>query len=644
MRVFSVIGPAQSGKSTLTAALAGLDGRSARFEIADAAALTTFSYLGEDWAAIDIAGGPDTLAFAGPALAASDAVVLCVPAAEDAAVLTAPYLRLIEEAEVPCFLFLNKIDAATDRVRDIVAGLQVYSGHNIVLRQVPIREGGDIVGSVDLISERAWRYNEGQPSDLVELPQDVKPREEEARGELLESLSDFDDDLLEQLIEDKRPAPDEVFPLTARVAEGSDLVSAFLGAASHQNGITRLMKSLRHEAPGVETARARLGGEAIAVGALADIRKHIGKITVLRALSDGVAGGAQLGGDGIGSLTGIDTRTTLPKLAPGAIGIAVKSDHLHIGAAYTADAPVDLPAWAAARAAGYSAIVVPVHERDEVRLSAALHRLPEIDPGVSVAPDPMTGKAVLSVQGPLHMRRITHKLDEDFGIEIEEQRVSPDYRETITKPVEVHHRHRKQSGGAGQFADVVIDVAPQARGAGFAFDEIVKGGAVPRNYIPAVEAGAQDALARGPHGFPVVDVKVTLKDGKHHSVDSSDFAFRTAGSAGVREALTLAGPVLLQPILHVDIHVPSIFAGGLVPTVSSLGGQVLGFEGDPGAAGWDVFSATLPARALDELVRSLGGSTRGTAWATHRFERYEEVRGAEADRIKSEAKGDLATA
>ena len=636
MRLFTIIGPAQSGKSTLTAALAELDGRSKRVEIAGAAALTTFDYLGENWGAIDIAGGPDGLALAGPALAASDAVVLCVPAAEDAAVLSAPYLRLIEETGVPCFLFLNKMDAATDRVRDVVASLQTYSGHHIVLRQVPMRDGSQVVGCVDLISERAWRYNEGKPSDLIELPGEIRPREEEARNDLLESLSDFDDDLLEQLIEDKRPAAGDVFPLTSKIAEGSDLISAFLGAASHANGVTRLMKSLRHEAPGVECTRDRLATDAIAVGALADIRKHIGKITVLRALAPGVAAGSPLGGETVGSLTESDTRTAKSSLAPGEVGIAVKSDHLKAGAMFSASEVLPVPEWARARPPGHTSIVVPVHEKDEVRLSAALQKLPEIDPGVEVSADTLTGKAVLAVQGPLHMRRVAGKLAEDFGIEIEEQSVSPDYRETITKSVEVHHRHRKQSGGAGQFADVVIDVGPLPRGSGFQFDEIVKGGAVPRNYIPAVEHGAEDALAKGPHGFPVVDVKVTLKDGKSHSVDSSDFAFRMAGSQGVKEALGDAKPVLLQPILRVDVHVPSVFAGGLVPTVSSLGGHVLGFEGDPGAAGWDIFSAELPARTLDELVRSLGGSTRGTAWATSRFERYEEVRGAEADRIMAE--------
>ena len=638
MRVLTVIGPAHSGKSTLTAALAALDGRATSLEIGDAVSVTTFDYLGDDWAAIDIAGGADALAHAGPALAASDAVVLCVPPAEDAAVLSAPYLRLIEESGVPCWLFINRMDQATDRMRDIVAALQTYSGHHIVLRQVPIREGETITGSVDLISERAWKYREGEPSDLIELPEDIQGREQEARADLLESLSDFDDALLEQLIEDKRPVPEDVYPLTAQVAEGSDLISAFVGAASHNNGVTRLMKSLRHEAPRVEVARARIGGDgALAMSPISDIRKHLGKLTLLRALGDGVAPAARVGGDTIGSLTQIDAKTSVSALKPGEIALAIKSDHLSVGRLYTADGDADLPHWAAARPPGLHALLTPVHERDEVRLSAALQKLAQIDPGITLAQDATSGKAILSVQGPQHMRRVTQKLEADFGLEVAEAPVPPQYRETITKPVDHHHRHRKQSGGAGQFADVQITLKPAARGSGFAFDEVVKGGAVPRNYIPAVEHGAVDACAKGPHGFPVVDVSVTLTDGKSHSVDSSDFAFRTAGAAAVREALTMAGPVLLQPIVHVDVHVPSIYAGGLVPTVSSLGGQVLGFEGDPGAAGWDIFQATLPASQVQDLFRALAGETRGTAWISEHFDRYEEVRGAEAERIMSAA-------
>jgi len=626
MRVITIIGPTGSGKSALAEAMGSFGGRAQKLALSGSVTLHEFTFLDEPWAAIDIAGGHDHMAAAGPALAGSDAAVLCVPPEADAAVLAAPYLRLAEEADVPLFLFINKMDADTERVRDIMAALQVYSTHPLALRQVPIREGGEVVGAVDLISERAWRYHEGQPSDLIEMPAAVADREEEARTELLESLADFDDALLEELIEDKRPPQDELFDLTTRLAEEHAVVPAFLGSAEHVNGVFRLMKSLRHEAPDAAVTRERLGG-AKAVTMVADVRKHTGKMIVLRALEDGVSSGSTLGGGNIGALTGLDAKTPAGALTAGALGVAMKSDHLGVGMRLTDDAAEPLVMPGSVAGSAYRKIVLPNNERDDTRLSTALARLSEIDPGLSVSQDEATGRAIVASQGQLHAREVISKLDETFGIPVSEEDLPPEYRETIGRPVQKHYRHRKQSGGAGQFADVVIEVKPLPRGSGFAFEEVVKGGAVPRNYIPAVENGCVDATAAGPNGFKVVDLQVTLTDGKHHAVDSSDYAFRTAGKFALAEALAEAKPVVLQPIEHIDIHVPSVFSGGLAPKISSLKGQVLGFEAHPTAPGWDVFSALMPAASRDELIMALGSATRGTAWAEARFDHYEEVHG-----------------
>lgn len=629
MRVFTVVGPSQSGKTTLVSALTTLDGRAGKtMSVHGVADVTKFQFMGDDWTALDFAGGPDNLANVGPALAASDAAVLCVPAEVDAAVLCAPYLRMLEAADIPCFIFINRIDAATDRASEIVSSLQAYSSHGIVLRQIPIREGDQIIGAVDLISERAWKYQEGQPSALTEIPQQTEEREQEARTELLESLADFDDALLEQLIEDKRPATDDIYHVATSVLQHHDLVPALLGSALHHNGIMRLMKSLRHEAPQIDQTKDRLTdlGNIRAVGCLADMAKHLGKTVLIRAYENGISSGSDLAGEHIGSITDIDGKTQISALSAGDIGLTVKTDHLSIGQAYSEKSAPNLPDWTRPRIAAYQRIVTPANERDETRLSSALARLSEIEPGLSVDQDEQSGHARLTTQGPLHMRRLCSKLDDSFGIQVQETQVPPALRETISRKVEKHHRHRKQSGGAGQFADVLIDLAPLPRGSGFSFDEVVKGGAVPRNYIPSVEAGARDALTSGPNGFPVVDVIVVLKDGKHHSVDSSDYAFRTAGKNAVREAIEEAGAKVLQPIMNVQIHVPSIYSGSLVPIVSGMKGQVLGFEGHPTAAGWDVFSALLPITAQDELFNALGSSTRGTAWFTLDFDHYQEVR------------------
>jgi elongation factor G len=281
-------------------------------------------------------------------------------------------------------------------------------------------------------------------------------------------------------------------------------------------------------------------------------------------------------------------------------------------------------------------VLAAAHERDEAKLGGALQKLAEDDSGLTASPDGDAGGWRVETQGPLHLRAVREILASVFGVETEERPVTPPWRESVARGAEVHHRHRKQTGGAGQFADVRLTVAPAPRGAGFVFEETVKGGAVPRNFIPAVEAGAQEACRRGPLGFPVVDVVVTLTDGQHHSVDSSDMAFRMAARAAVHEALEQAAPVLLQPIHAVTLHAPSAFTGGLTSLVSGLKGQVLGFDRDAGAEGWELFRALLPEAALPDLAPQLRAATQGVGRYEHVFDHYEELYGREAERVSRE--------
>jgi len=637
MRLITVMGPSQTGKSELVKRLAHLDGHAPKVEQAGHLSLSRFTFMGEPWCAIDLAGGPEYARMAGAALLASDAAVLCVSPDPDEAVLAAPYLRAAEAAGTPCLIFINRMDTPKGRVRDIVSALQAYTSHAIVLRQIPIREGGQVVGAVDLISERAWRYREGLPSVLVEMPKAESDREQEARAALLEHMSEYDDKLLEELIEDHEPAKGALFEIARRETRESVILPCFLGAASHMNGVTRLMKALRHEAPGIEALRDRLNaGQGLAVAFHAQNRKHLGKCTFIRALGVGVTQGAALGGGSVGGLSELGGKSGHDHLAPGDVAIAVKADHLNAGEIYSAGGRLPAPDWAKGAPPAMVRLFTPKHEKDDARLSTALQRLVEADTALKLTQDEATGHALLAMQGPMHMRATLAQLADGFGVEVEAHSPAPRYRETISAAVEEAYRHRKQSGGAGQFADVVMTVAPVGRGEGFRFSEVVKGGAVPRNYIPSVEEGARDALVKGPLGFPVIDLSVTLTDGKHHAVDSSDYAFRTAGRQGVKEALAKAGPVLLQPVDRVDIHIPSIYAGSMVSLISTLKGQVLGFDRDPACRGWDIFRALLPAAAEEELVAGLAAATQGTAWHETSFDHYEELYGREAERISKE--------
>ncbi|RAI01881.1 elongation factor G [Acuticoccus sediminis] len=639
MRCFTVLGPSGSGKSVLVDALAALEGSSQKAETRSGLSVTTFGFGGEPWCAIDCPGSIESLPDARYALLASDAAVLCVSPDPEEAVLAAPFMRAVEESGTPTVVFINRIDEARGRVRDIVAALQGYASHLVVLRQIPIREGSQIVGAVDLVSERAWRYREGQPSALVELPSDLTSREHEARAELLEHISEFDDWLLEEVVEDREPPSDALYAICARVFGETRVLPALIGAGGHRNGLARLMKALRHEAPSVAALRARLSPAAVAqplaaVCFHAQHKRHVGRTAFVRALGEGVGPGETLAGASVGLLSeiGSDKRLGAP-LAPGEVAMVVKADQISAGALMTRDQALPPPRWARTAPPMVARLLLPRNDRDDVKLSAALARLGVDDPGLVVTQEESTGRQLVRIQGPMHLRRLAETLREEFGLEVSEEPLVGVYRETISRPANVHYRHRKQTGGAGQFADVKLTVQPAPRGSGFTFNETVKGGTVPRNYIPAVEAGAREAMQRGPLGFPVIDVSVTLTDGQHHSVDSSDHAFRTAARMGVLQALSEAGPLLLQEIYDVTIHAPSTCSGTLVGLVSSEKGQVLGVGNDPDACGWDVFRARLPGAALDELPQVLRSATQGVGNFEAAFDHFEELYGKEAEQI-----------
>lgn len=642
MRCFTVLGPSQIGKSTLVERLGSLGGEPKKSVSPYGLAIAEFEFGGEPWCALDVPGNNEAIAIAQDALLASDTCVLCVSPVVEEAVLAAPYLRVIEASGTPCIVFVNRMDEPRGRLRDVVAALQDYCSRPLVLRQIPIRDGDRIIGSCDLISERAWRYREGQASALFEIPESTIEREHEARTELLEHLSEFDDWLLEELIEDREPASDTIYAISTRVLSENRIIPVLLGAASHSNGVMRLMKALRHEAPRVEALRTRLGASAgideaklAAVSFHAHHRQSVGRTVVARALQNGVKQGAMLGGAGLGALQDPGNGRTMAAgiTVAGQVFAAVKSDHLTVPSLLTANAAIAPPDWTTPPTPMLERILVPESERDENKLSETLAKLAETDRGLKVMQEEGTGAQMVSAQGPVHLRDVCRMLSDVFHVAVTDRAPSPVYRETISKSSDVHYRHRKQTGGAGQFADVKLSVHPNGRGEGFSFAETVKGGAVPRNFIPAVEAGAREAMEKGPLGFKVIDVGVVLTDGQHHSVDSSEYAFRTAGKLGVRQALSQAASVLLQPIFRVEIHVPSIFSGGLVPIVSTLKGQVLGFDRDEAARGWDIFRALIPGSALEDLARSLRSATQGIGYFSKSFDHFEELYGKEAQTI-----------
>jgi elongation factor G len=276
-----------------------------------------------------------------------------------------------------------------------------------------------------------------------------------------------------------------------------------------------------------------------------------------------------------------------------------------------------------------------------VKLSAALQKLIDEDPSLATERRADTGELVLKGQGDVHLRLAAAKLKNRYNVEIATSVPKASYRETIKGQADHHARHKKQSGGHGQFADIKVKVKPLSRGEGFKFDEVIHGGSVPRQFIPAVEAGVEEGLQHGPLGFPVVDVAVTLYDGQYHDVDSNEMSFKLAGRMAMREALPSCQPVLLEPIYKAVIHTPATHTNKVHGVISSRRGQILGFDAREGWPGWDSVTAMMPESGVQDLIIELRSITQGAASFECAFDHYQELHGKDAEKIVEARKREL---
>jgi len=416
-----------------------------------------------------------------------------------------------------------------------------------------------------------------------------------------------------------------------------------IGSAEHGNGVGRLLKAIRHEAPAIADTRLRLGigdgGEAVVQVMKTLHTTHGGKLSVARVIAGSVGDGAELIGPAgsVGRVSGVFriVGQNAAKRDAAQVGETVglgKLDGAKTG--MTLSSARTAPAQVAALTPPDSVIGVAVasaERKDDVKLSSALQKALEEDPSLRVAHVQDTGETVLEGQGEMHLRVALERLTGKYGIAIKTHEPAIPYKETIRAATTVRGRHKKQSGGHGQFGDVVLDIKPLPRGSGFQFAETISGGAVPRNYFSSIEEGVSEYLARGPLGFPVVDLSVTLTDGSYHSVDSSDMAFRTAAQIGMREGMAECRPVLLEPVLKVEIAVPSDATARVNGIVSQRRGQLLGFDARPGWTGWDVVEAMIPQAEIRDLIVDLRSATAGVGTFRARFDHLAELTGRLAD-------------
>jgi elongation factor G len=651
VRAIAVVGPTGAGKTALTQALASAasGGAGASPNTAGQSTETQFTaieYMGDRYALIDTPGSVDFLADSDFALPGVDMALVVADSDPDKAVLLQPFLKALEDFKIPHALFINKIDQARGRIRDLLEALQPVSALPLVARQVPIWRDEHVAGYVDLAMERAYLYQPGKPSQRIDIPAEVAERETEARFHMLEQLADFDDELMEALLSDVTPAQDLVFADLVRETREGLISPVFFGATAQGHGVRRLLKAFRHDTPAPNFAAARLGLK----GAGAYVMKishagQAGKLAYARVLGGPLADSDQLtmsdGGTqraaALFAVQGGQTKKTAGAVEGDVVAIG-KLEPVAAGDLLAAGGTTQTAAVKpGARFPVYQLAIATKDRKDDVRLSGALQKLVDEDSGLGILHDQTTHEILLLGQGEPHLRLVIDKLKSRFNVEVNSARPSTPYKETIRKGAEKRGRHKKQTGGHGQFGDCVIQVKPLPRGGGFEFVDKITGGAIPRQWIPAVEAGVKDAMLKGPKGFPVVDAQVTLIDGSFHAVDSSEHSFHAAGRIGMHDALEECDSVILEPIEKLSIYTPNSGTPKINSAVSSHNGQILGFEGREGWAGWDRVDVYLPHAERQTFIIELRSLTQGLATFEAAFDHMVEISGRRAEEAAKKA-------
>src|SRR5712672_1459247 len=612
-RCVALVGPYLSGRTSLPGGMLFASGTTSRHgsvregnSVGDHAAeararqmsteinVANTTFLEDPWTILDCPGNVELLYEAQQAMLVADVVVVvCEPEVERAVTVSA-LLRFLSRHGIPHMLFINKLDTAS----------------------APLRDGGESIdGYVDLVSERAYHYRPGQASDLIPLPDGFWDREGETRTQLIEKLADFDDKLLEQLLEDVQPSKEEIYKHLTQDFQKNLIVPVFLGAATQDHGARRLWKALRHETPGPEETAARLGikpdGEPMAQVFKTFHLPHTGKLSLSRVWRGTIAEGNVLNGArvaGVVRLLGAQHEKPTSAKMGEVVGLT-RMEEIATGAVLTPSGKAE-PLPQPERLQPVYGLAIHAEKRgDDVKLTGSIGRLIEEDPSLELEQNPELREMVLWGQGDVHLQIALDRLRNRQNLAVVGQPATVPYRETIKRGTDQHSRFKRQSGGHGQFADCTIEVKPLPRGSGFTFKDSVVGGAIPRNYIPAVEEGVTEALRHGPLGFPVVDLTVILLTGQFHAVDSSDMAFKTAGRQAIQEALPKCDPTLLEPIDSVEVSIPNAFTARIQRLVSGRRGQLL------------------------DLIVELRSLTLGVGSFAHRFDHRQELTGREAEKV-----------
>ncbi|MEH1776282.1 elongation factor G [Nostoc sp.] len=660
-RNVAIVGPYLSGKTTLLESLLFVTGAISRKgnvkdsnTVGDSAAesrdrhmsvevsAASTEYNGIRFTFIDCPGSVEFAQETYNALIGVDAaIVVCEPIRERVLTL-APLFKFLDDWEIPHLVFVNKMDRANIHVLETLHALKAVSSRPLVAHQYPIMNGEQLTGFIDMVSEQAYKYHPGAPADPIPFPESLKAEEHTARAEMLEALANFDDHLLEELLEDIEPPQEEILK-DLKMELGADLVvPVFFGVAEQDYGVRPLLEALLREAPEPETTAERRLKNIKGDTPLAQVLKTYytpqgGKLSLVRVwrgkLTDGIVlNGIRTGG--IYRLMG-QQQQFVNEVGAGEIVALSRLEGIKTGDTISIEqqSAIELPKVAQLEPV-YALAITPEKRNDEVKLSGAITKLLEEDCSLAWEQHGDTHEVILWGQGEIHLQVTLDRLRRKYNLPMTTHLPQVPYKETIRKTVaSVHGRYKHQSGGHGQFGDVFLEIKPLPRGTGFNFNETIVGGVVPKQYIPGVEMGVREFLTHGPLGFPIVDLAVTLTNGSYHNVDSSEQAFKQAARLAMQTGIPQAEPTLLEPILRVDVTTPSEFTSKVLQLLSGRRGQILGYEGRNDWQGWDNVSAYLPQAEMQNFIVELRSLTLGVGSFHWEYDHLQEVPEKLAERV-----------
>jgi elongation factor G len=680
IRNVAVVGHGSSGKTSIVAGclyLAGVGNRLGRVD--EGTTITDFdpeeierkisistaaAFLEWNKTKINLLDAPGKGVFiqdARSSMRVSDSALIIVDAVAGVEVQTEKVFSFAEEFQLPTSIVVNKLDRENASFTRAASSIQEHFGRPAIPFQIPIGTEKNLLGLVDLVEMRAYRYEQngsGKPV-LIDIPPELKEEAQKGHETIVEMVAEGNDALMEEFFEKGTIPTEDLIPGVKQAIVERRIFPIFAFSALLNIGPQNLVhniveyfpspagkRTITASSPGVDATERKISDEepvsAFVFKTLADpfagrlsfFKVYSGVVksdsTVMNFKKGGVERLAHL------SIPQGKSPVEVPELHAGDIGVVAKlkdtvtgdtlGDREHIITYKNLSFPEPLITFA----------IEPKTRGDEDKISNALHKILEEDPTLRFGRDQQTNEMLLSGMGQLHIETVVARLKKRFGVEVALKTPKVPYRETIRGKADVQGKHKKQSGGHGQYGDCKIRMEPLPRGANFEFVNDIFGGAIPKNYIPAVEKGVLESAARGYlAGYPVVDFRVILYDGSYHDVDSSEMAFKIAGSLAFKKAMEQANPVLLEPIMNVEVYAPDVYAGDLMGDLNSRRGRVLGMD-SKGAT--QVIKAQVPMAEMLSYAPTLTSMTQGRGDYTMEFSHYEVVPSQIAEKIVSQAK------